>query len=191
MSVPSFDELEQRLSGVLNPHRFRHTLGVSDTAAALAMAHGADVEKARLAGYLHDCAKYLKDDEIVRCCEDAGIGLSETELAAPWIIHAVYGAYLAETLYGVKDPEILGAVRWHTTGKPGMSLLEKIIFTADYIEPCRKMLPGLPRIRGEAFQDLDLAVFHILEDTDSYLNALGRPVDPHATEALSFYRPHG
>ncbi len=184
----SYEQLERMLSAVLSPHRFRHTVSVSYTAAALAMTYGADLPRARLAGCLHDCAKYLSDGDILRCCEEEGIRLSETEKKAPWIVHAVYGPVLAKKLYGVTDPEVLSAIRWHTTGREDMTLLEKIIFTADYIEPEREPFPGLAEVRGAAFRDLDRAVLLILENTISFLRDGDRPIDPHALKALEYYR---
>ena len=115
---------------------------------ALAMRYGQDLDQAELAGLLHDCAKYFNDEEIIKKCRKHGIEVSEAELRAPAVLHAKYGAWLAKNRYGVSDPEILSAIRWHTTGKPDMTTLEKIIFIADYIEPNRAPFPGLDHLCG-------------------------------------------
>ena len=104
------------------------------------MCYGADLEKALTAGLLHDCAKGRGVKEQIRYCEKHGILLTEAELAMPALIHAKLGAYLAEKDYGITDPEILDAITYHTTGRPDMSLLEKIIYIADYIEPNRRII---------------------------------------------------
>ena len=126
--------------------RYEHTLGVSYTAMALAMRYGQDLDQAELAGLLHDCAKYFNDEEIIKKCRKHGIEVSEAELRAPAVLHAKYGAWLAKNRYGVSDPEILSAIRWHTTGRANMTTLDKIIYVADYIEPRRDKAPDLPRL---------------------------------------------
>mgnify|MGYP004567336233 FL=1 len=127
------------LKATLRPKRFRHTLGVAYTAANLAAVHNADEDKALLAGLLHDCAKFYETEEQITLCEKAGIPLTETERLNPALIHGKLGAFYAETKYQVDDEEILSAIRYHTTGHPDMTVLEKIIYLADYIEPGRSM----------------------------------------------------
>ena len=105
----------------------------------------------------------------------------------PVLLHAKLGKYLAETEYGVKDPDVLSSIEWHTTGKPDMSLLEKIIYTADYIEPGRDKAPRLHEIRQLAFTDLDACIRMILEDTVSYLSRNPKAMDPMTTDAYTFY----
>ena len=158
-------EICSKLKTVLKPKRYQHTLGVAETAVRLAEYYGASVQKARLAGLLHDCGKEASD----------ALG------------HAEVGAQLAETVYGVTDPEILSAIRCHTTGKPGMSLLDKILFVADYIEPGREQAPELPRLRQLAFQDLDQTVLEILEETLAYLKESGVVIDPRTQETCDYY----
>lgn len=135
-------QLRNELSGKLTPSRYEHTISVSFTAAALAMRYGCDLDKAELAGLLHDCAKHYSNETIIKKCEKQKITLTEDEKKAPAVLHAKYGAWLAETKYQISDPEVLSAIRWHTTGRPDMTLLEEIIFTADYIEPRRYEAPG-------------------------------------------------
>ena len=171
-----------------NFRRFEHTLGVAHTAACLAFLNGVDPLRAELAGYLHDCAKCFPDSELVRLCGEAGIPLSEEELASPQVIHAVYGPYLAEHELGITDPEILSAIRYHTTGRPGMSVLEMIIFIADFIEPLRNQAPNLKEARALAFTDPEECVYNILAATVSYLGGRNALIVPDTLAAYEWYK---
>ncbi len=158
--------------------RFAHTLGVEFTAAALAMRYQADVTDAQIAGLLHDCAKCLTDEKRVSICEKHQIPMTDIERRNPFLLHAKVGEFLAKEKYGITNPDILNAIRFHTTGRENMSLLERIVFVADYIEPGRRQAPNLAEIRQLAFTDLDTAMLKILEDTLSYLKATGGELDP-------------
>ena len=158
--------------------RFAHTLGVEFTAAALAMRYQADVTDAQIAGLLHDCAKCLTDEKRVSICEKHQIPMTDIERRNPFLLHAKVGEFLAKDKYGITNPDILNAIRFHTTGRENMSLLERIVFVADYIEPGRRQAPNLTEIRQLAFTDLDAAMLKILEDTLSYLKATGGELDP-------------
>lgn len=158
--------------------RFAHTLGVEFTAAALAMRYQADVTDAQIAGLLHDCAKCLTDEKRVSICEKHQIPMTDIERRNPFLLHAKVGEFLAKEKYGITNPDILNAIRFHTTGRENMSLLERIVFVADYIEPGRRQAPNLAEIRQLAFTDLDAAMLKILEDTLSYLKATGGELDP-------------
>ena len=124
--------------------RFIHTMEVASTAANLAMCYGEDPAKAELAGLLHDCAKCMSLNKMLKICEKSGVPLSDIEKTSGSLLHSKAGAVLAACKYGVEDEDILNAIRYHTTGRPGMSLLEKIVFVADYIEPGRDSAPNLP-----------------------------------------------
>ena len=167
--------------------RYEHTLGVEYTAAALAMRYGANVRDAQAAGLLHDCAKCLSDKKRLKICENHDIPITKVERKNPFLLHAKAGAYLARKKYGVKNQDILNAIQNHTTGRKGMSLLEKIVFVADYIEPGRKHAPNLDEIRRMAFLDLDRALLKILEDTLNYLEASGGDIDPMTEETRNYY----
>ena len=167
--MEEFFHIEKKLQDVLKKKRYAHTLGVRYTAAALAMRHGCSVEKAQMAGLLHDCAKGYSGEELLALASKYGLDISKAEMKTPHLLHAKVGAYLAEYEYGVTDEDILNAIRFHTTGKPGMTMLEKIVFIADYIEPNRRMLKGLPRCRALAFENLDVAMYEILKSTLEYL----------------------
>ena len=179
------------LSACLKPKRYIHTLGVAMTAANLAEVHGCDSTRAYTAGLLHDCAKYLTGKEQITACESAGIALSKIELENTALIHGKLGAYIARTKYGVQDKEILSAITWHTTGKPKMTLLEKIIYLADYMEPGRAMncKPySLTQIRGTSFENIDKALCMVLECIVKYLEKAGVPIDPQTMETYKYYR---
>lgn len=168
--------------------RFEHTLGVAYTASSLAMAHAYDVYAARLAGLLHDCAKGIPDNKKISLCEKNNIEITAVERENPGLLHAKLGAFLARKNYDVEDESILSAITWHTTGKPNMSVLDKICFVADYIEPSRKPLPRIDEIRKTAFTDLDLAVYMILDDTLKYLGQGSKAVDPMTQMTYDFYK---
>lgn len=183
------EEIRTAVEARLDAYRFRHTIGVADTAACLSMRYGGDMERAVLAGLLHDAAKCMPDEERVDFCEAHGIPVTDTERRNPTLLHAKIGAYVAEHEFGVTDREILDAVTYHTTGRPAMSLLEKIIFTADYMEPGRDRDPKLPAIREAAFRDLDEGILLILEDTISYVRSrVGDRMDPMTLETYRYYK---
>ena len=181
-------EIREQLKKILKPSRFEHTLGVCYTASALAMRWGADLKKAETAGLLHDCAKCYDNVAIVAECRRLGIELTADELAAPAVIHAKLGAWKAEHEYGIQDPEVLSAIANHTTGKPGMSLLDKIVYIADYIEPGRKMLPRMEEFRVMAFTDLDEAFYEIQESILDYLRSTGSFIDSNSLASFEYCR---
>lgn len=181
-------KLRKEISKVQDNKRFEHTLSVAYTAANLAACHGADIEQALIAGMLHDCAKCLSDEKLLSICKEHQIRTSREERQKPSLLHAKAGSYLAAKKYHVEDPDILNAIRSHTTGRPGMSLLEKIVFVADYMEPGRKQAPRLEQIRRTAFYDLDGAVLMILEDTLEYLQNSDSVVDQTTQETYLYYK---
>ncbi len=185
------DEIHQLLKEDLKPKRLKHTFGVVDTAIALAKKWGCDVEKARLAALLHDCAKYLDVESKLALCAKYGVSVSNIELANPELIHAKAGALLAYEKYNISDRDILSAIYYHTTGKPAMSLLEQIIFVSDYIEPGRTHSDKLPLYRMMVMEDLNLVTAKILKDTVKYLKKQADKnvtIDPMTQETYDFYR---
>lgn len=186
--IAQISEIREKISRVLDPMRYEHTLGVAYTAACLGMIWGEDPERCELAGLLHDCAKCMTHEEQISGCLLHGIALSDEELRSPQIIHAVYGHYLARTVYGIEDTGILDAVRYHTTGRAQMSTLEKIIYIADFIEPMRYRSKCLREARIEAFRDIDKCMLIILLDTIMYLEESGKPVDSLTYEAYNYFK---
>lgn len=181
-------KINRKLKKELDRERYEHTQGVMYTAAALAMCHGADVDRALLAGLLHDCAKCIPAQKKLRLCEKYHLETSAVECGNPSLLHAKLGAYLAEKKYHVSDQGILYAIKSHTTGRPGMSLLEKIIYIADYMEPGRAELPNMAEVRQLAFCDIDECLYRILEDSLAYLKKRGIPIDEMTEKTYEFYK---
>ncbi len=179
--------LRKQLKSKLDPMRYEHSISVSFTCTALAMRYGIDIKQAELAGLMHDCAKRFTDSELIQKCQKHEVTLTEAEIKAPAVIHAKYGAYLAEHKYGIHDEEILSAIACHTTGKPDMTTLDKILYIADYIEPRRDKADNLPKMRYLAFQDLDKTIYEILKGTLEYLNKKGNTIDPMTKQAYEFF----
>ena len=151
-------KIAAKLKKYLDEDRLWHTLGVMQMSASLAIRYDYPMERAQLAGLLHD------------------------------LLHAKVGAWVAREKYGVTDPEILSAITWHTTGKEDMTLLEKIVYIADYIEPARNKAPRLPEIRKIAFEDLDHCMYAILHDTLEYLDGDPQDIDQATIRAYDYYK---
>lgn len=188
MAEYDFLKIQKKLEKYLDEDRFHHTLGVMYTSAALAMAHGCNINAAQAAGLLHDCAKCIPNKKKLKLCESYKVPVSDFEKEHPFLLHAKLGAYVAKDKYGVRDSEVLSAITWHTTGKPDMTLLEKIIYIADYIEPARNKAPNLEKIRNLAFQDLDECMYEILKDTLAYLEENPKDIDSATRDAFLFYK---
>lgn len=173
---------EERLKELLTPSRFAHSLGVRDTAVRLAKIYNADIEKAEIAGLLHDNAKNL--DNIYDRCRDLEVELDEYELENPALVHAKLGAETAKCEFYITDPEILDAIRYHTVGRGNMTLLEKIIFVADLTEPGRDF-PDVPPIRKLAQEDIDAAVCECVRATMKINESHKNAIHPAAYEVLN------
>lgn len=180
--------LRKKLSKKLDKKRFSHTMGVAYTALNLAMAHDEDLYRAYLAGLLHDNAKCIPAAKKMKLCQEYKITLNEAEKQNADLLHAKLGAVLAKEKYDVEDEDILKAIQYHTTGRPEMSVLEKIIYIADYIEPNRKMLPNLPQIRAMAFSDLNDTMVMILQSTLAFLEKKGAVIDEMTQKTYEYYK---
>lgn len=183
-------KIRKSMEKSLDPKRFEHTLGVAYTAAALAMRYDCDILKAETAGMLHDCAKCMSNEKRLNICHKHNISVNDIERRNPFLLHAKVGSYIAMQKFNIHDRDIINAILNHTTGRPDMSLLEKIIYVADYIEPGRKQAPNLTQIRKLAFIDLDAALFKILEDTLIYLKDGDGEVDPMTQKTYDFYKEY-
>lgn len=182
------EEIRNAMRNSLDKARYEHTLGVAYVAACLATLYEADPAKALRAGMLHDCAKCLDSDELFRLCQKYNISISDVEKRNPKaLLHAKVGAKLASDVYGEKNENVLDAIEYHTTGRPGMSILEKIIFVADYIEPGRNKAQDLQEIRKLAFRDIDMCVVKILQNTLAYLESQDGEIDPATKKTLEYY----
>lgn len=180
--------LQKQVKEALSDDRYEHTLGVMYTAESLAMRYGADMTKAAVAGLLHDCAKCIPNAQKLKMCRKNGIEITAMEEKNPSLLHAKLGAYLAETVYGVTDPEILSAIRCHTTGKADMSLLDMIVYMADYIEPNRDKAPNLKEIRKLTFENIEEALYQVLEGTLQFLSDRPEMIDPTTKISYDFYK---
>lgn len=165
----------------LHYRRIPHVLGTEQEAVRLAVRYGADVEKARRAALLHDCTKKLSMQEQLALCQSYGIPLDDMERKVGSLLHAKTGAEVARDVFGVDD-EIYRAIRYHTTGRASMTLLEKIIYLADYIEPSRDF-PGVEKLRKACYEDLDKGLLKGLDMTIGKLGADGGPIHHAAIEA--------
>lgn len=181
------EKMEYKLKKELDHQRFQHTLGVERTAREMARAFGEDEEKAALAGLLHDCAKCMPLSQMVKAAKHADVDPVMKESKA--LMHAVAGRCVAESVYGVKDEDVLGAIRWHTTGRAGMTRLEKIIYLADMIEPGRKPYPGLEELRAQCMRDLDGAMHAALRMSLEHVQKQGKTLHPDTLAALAAYEP--
>lgn len=170
-------DFEEKLKKMLKPDRFIHSLGVRDTAEKMAEIFGADKEKARIAGLLHDNAKNM--DRLYERCLDLEVELDDIEKENIGLVHAKLGAETAKCEFGITDSEIISAIRWHTLGRPDMTLLEKIVFVADLTEPGRSF-PDLARLRKLAFSDIDKAVLECVKSTIQVNKMRNSPVHPNA-----------
>lgn len=188
MKAADIKKIRKSMEKNLDAKRFEHTLGVAYTASALAMCYEVDVNKAQIAGLLHDCAKCLSDEKKLSICKKHNIQISKVENRNPFLLHAKAGSYIAMNKFNIHDQDIINAILNHTTGRPGMSALEKIIYVSDYIEPGRKQAPNLKEVRKLAFQNLDAALLKILEDTLQYLKESGSETDPMTQETYDYYK---
>lgn len=185
---PEIIKISKKLQKELDADRYRHTSGVMYTAAALAMCHGENVEHALYAGLLHDCAKCIPGRKKIKLCKKYKLAVSEVEEKNPSLLHAKLGAYLAANKYDITNQDILNAINSHTTGRPGMSLLEKIIYIADYMEPGRAALPNMAEVRRLAFQNIDECLYRILEDSLVYLRSRELPIDSMTERTYLYYK---
>lgn len=185
--VYDIEKLVKKIKRALSPSRYAHTMGVTYTAASLAMRYECDINHVMTAGLLHDCAKNMSGDQLIQYCEKNKISITETERANNELLHAKVGSKLAEKKYGVKDADILNAILYHTTGKPNMTMIEKIIYVADFIEPGRRELPNISVIRKTAFIDIDKAMILILQSTLSYLKSKEILIDNSTQETYDYY----
>lgn len=168
--------LRQRLAQSLTPARYQHVLGVVETAVQLARRFGASVLDAELAAWLHDLAREWPAERLLAYVRDRHLDVPEAWLEAPVLLHGPVAADIARVEYSVEEADVLDAVYYHTTGRPGMGALELVLFVADAIEPSRDY-PGVERIRSLAETDLLAAALASLESTLRYVLDRGWPID--------------
>ena len=157
-TVVTIDEIKNYLESSLSKKRFHHSLCVADAAKRLAEINGADPEKCYLTGLLHDICKEIPPEEQIALMKRSGYEISWVEWGAAKTHHAVAGAQFIREFYNITDPEICDPIRWHTVGKGGMNLYEKILFMADLISDERSY-PDAERIREITYRDLELGLY--------------------------------
>ncbi len=175
---------EHILKSCMGEKRFRHCLNVSKSAAILAQRYGADVEKARIAGLLHDITKERTYSEQMAMVKKFGIVLSKFDVMSKKLLHAMTGSCYIEKVLGINDPDIISAVRYHTTARSGMSVLEKIVFVADCISDDRKHR-DVSRQRKAAEKSLDLAMLECIKSCLKDLIESGKPVHPNIYKSFN------
>ena len=183
---PELSWLRRMVMPYLKENRIAHVTGVESQAVMLAMRWGADPDTAAIAGILHDITKAQSKEKQLKLCEKYGIILENAERENPALLHARTGAALARERFGISD-EIYSAIRWHTTGKPDMSTLEKIIYLADYTEPTRDF-EGVDKLRELSFEDLDKAMALGLEMSIEDLTERGKPIFHDTMDAYNWYK---
>lgn len=183
-----FSQMQEKLKGMLTEKRFRHSLGVMDSAVHLAKLFGESEEKARIAGLLHDCAKDIDKALMPAMCEELGVELDAVKREQRSLIHADLGAKLVQTEFGVSDADVISAIRYHTLGRPNMTALEKILYIADFIEPNRKDFPGLSEIRELAELDLDLAMLTAVNASIRYVRSQNKVLHEQSLQTQAYYQ---
>ncbi len=183
------DQLEQVVISLLKPSRVKHVLGCRDTAVELAKRWGADVTDAARAGILHDVTKAIDGPLQLTLCAAYGKLLDDFSKRYPKTLHALTGSMVAKRIFG-ENEAVVSAIEFHTTGRADMTLLEKIIYVADYMEPNRDF-PGVERLRELAFTDLDAALKLGLEMTLEHLGEQGVAVSPASRDALAWLNQKG
>ena len=179
----NYEAMKEELSRRLQKKRYEHSLGVADTAAMLAERFGADVEKARVAGLLHDCAREYKTEDLASEAARRSIDCGEVERTMPLLLHAYVGARRAQEVYGVTDPEILQAIWRHTVGGEHMTTLDKIVYFADMIEPQRDY-PEVDALRElSRTASLDAMVLAGLSQSILFVLQTGRLIHPATVAA--------
>ncbi|WP_226673190.1 bis(5'-nucleosyl)-tetraphosphatase (symmetrical) YqeK [Rossellomorea aquimaris] len=168
--------------GHLTEHRYIHTCGVMETSIELAHRYGADEKKAETAAIFHDYAKFRDKQEMKAIIEEENLS-GELLLYNSELWHAPVGALLVEREVGIEDGEILNAIRFHTSGKEGMTILDKVIYLADYIEPNRGF-PGVEEVRELAKESLDAALIKALQNTMTFLMKKNQAIYP---DTFRFY----
>jgi predicted HD superfamily hydrolase involved in NAD metabolism len=175
------DLVREKLASVLTEKRFIHSLNVADTVVKMAKHYGADEKRTYIAGLLHDCGKSYKGNAAREFAKETGYEPDEIEWLQPGLLHGVIGEYIARHEYGVTDTEVLAAIRWHITGRAGMSVIEKIIYVSDYIEPGRGFT-GVEAMREEAFRNLDRCIVLCANSTIRYVVENGYLLHPKTVE---------
>lgn len=186
MSEYDIEDIIETLKIKLSKKRFTHSMNVADAAVKLAKAHGADPDKAYLAGLVHDICKEIPHEEQLLMAKNCGRDFTPAEALVPPLYHSAAGAYYCENVLGIHDEDILNAVRFHTTGRGGMSRLEEVIFLADLVSAERDY-KDVDEMRKLAFEDVDKAMLYALKFQIGDVLKKGSVIPVHSTEAYNRY----
>lgn len=184
-----FEELKPKVKELLEETRWNHTLGVIDVAEDLALMNNVDVWKAKIAALLHDCAKQLPQDVQEKFLKDNNIDISYLDNYKK-VVHSHVGAHYIKIVFGIDDEEIINAVKYHTTGRPDMTMLEKIVFLADFLDPGRDFehyAKTFFTARKYAYRNIDEAMQFVLSKLIVDLNRRGNPIYQDTFDANEYY----
>lgn len=177
-----------RLFLELNHHRFAHTLGVAYTARQLAIRHGVDPIKAEEAGLLHDCAKCMPLKNMQQIAKTHSLTTDPEQLGSGALLHSLVGAWVARNDYRMADPDVLNAISYHNTGRPGMTRLEMVVYLADAIEPGRSSYPVLDRVRLLSQLSLERALLMEMEANVDYIQSSGKHLHSLTASTIDWLR---
>ena len=179
-------QIIEKLNTMLKPKRLEHSIDVAKCAIKLSEIYGYDKEKAYLAGLVHDCAKYFTKEQIDSYVEKYNIELDPLEVDNIALSHSVIGSFVIQDVFNIQDMDIINAVRYHTTGRENMSILEKIIFMADMIEEGRNF-PGVDELRKLSFNgQLDKALITSLNNTIKFVIENNQLIHPRSVKARNY-----
>lgn len=176
-----YDDIKNEIKLTLSQKRFEHSLNVELEAIKLAEIYGSDVQKARVAAIAHDVAKANSDEELLRMAQSYSLKIDEIEYNFPQLLHGPVAAHICSTKFGISDQDVLNAIKYHTTGRKSMSLLEKVVYLSDVIEPGRDF-PGISDIREIALKDIDRALILSCNSTLIYITKKNYLIHPLTIE---------
>lgn len=182
----NYKDIEYKLEEMLPERRLKHSMNVSQCAVKLSEIYSYDMEKAKLAGLIHDCAKYFNDDQVEDSIKKFNIELDSLEENNISLSHSVIGSYVIQETFNIKDEDIINAVRYHTTGRENMTILEKIIYMADLIEEGRKF-PLVDKLRELAYNgSLDEALLLSFNNTIKFVMDNNQLIHPRTVSARNY-----
>lgn len=182
----NYKDVEYKLKEMLPERRLKHSMNVSQCAVKLSEIYGYDMEKAKLAGLIHDCAKYFNDDQVEDSIKKFNIELDSLEENNISLSHSVIGSYVIQETFNINDEDIINAVRYHTTGRENMTILEKIIYMADLIEEGRKF-PLVDKLRELAYNgSLDEALLLSFNNTIKFVMDNNQLIHPRTVSARNY-----
>jgi len=184
--MPEYDSLKAGLKKLLPPERYEHSLRVAEQAEGLARRYKVAEDKARLAALLHDCSRYLDREGMLKMARELSYKIDPIEELEPKLLHARLAAELARSKFGITDKDVLQAIESHTTGRPGMGKLEKVVYLADHIETDRDY-PGVESVRKLALTDLDQAIVASIDNMIRHLLELNLPIFEGTIETRNWF----